>query len=378
MPKEAKKAPSVQPAPSAPLLLHIFHSFGAGGSQTRLVRLIDHFGARFRHAVVALDNNYSSLSRVTARSQVTPFPVAPVHGTLAKWRRYSEVLGRLRPHRLVTHNWGTMDWGIANMSAGMRHVHIEDGFGPDEVVRQKRRRVATRNMVLRRSAIVVPSMTLVTIAERIWKLPRKRIHYVPNGVDCARFAPSGGERKSNAAFVIGTVAALRPEKRIDRLIGAFAAARFEMPSRLVIVGDGPERKKLESLAGELGLGARVMFVGQQLDTAPFYKTFDVFALSSDTEQMPYTIIEAMASGCSIAATDVGDIRKMVSAGNMEFVVPKAENDMANALGKLASDSALRHSLGLANRGKACLEYDESLMFDAFGELFGVENPAGVA
>jgi glycosyltransferase involved in cell wall biosynthesis len=378
MSEEVKHAHGAHVVPSAPLLLHVFHSFGAGGSQTRLVRLIDHFGPRFRHAVVALDNNYSSMSRISARSQVTPFPVAPVHHTFAKWRRYSDVLNRLRPHRLVTHNWGTIEWAIGNATAGMRHIHIEDGFGPDETERQKRRRVAARNMLLRRSAIVVPSTTLVAIAERIWKLPKKRIHYVPNGIDCARFTPYGGERKPDDVLVVGTVAALRSEKRIDRLIRAFAAVRFDQPAKLVIVGDGPERADLETLAAELGLSARVMFVGPQQDTAPFYKSFDVFALSSDTEQMPYTIIEAMASGCAIASTNVGDIQKMVSAENVEFIVPKTENDVAGALGRLASNRALRQRLGSANRDKASLEYDESLMFDAFGELFGVESHAGVA
>jgi glycosyltransferase involved in cell wall biosynthesis len=372
-----KKGYSNELAPTVPLLLHIFHSFGAGGSQTRLVRLIDHFGSRFRHAVVALDNNYSSMSRIAARAQVTPFPVAPVRGTMAKWQRYSEVIGRLQPHRLITHNWGTMDWVVANMSAGAPHVHIEDGFGPDEAVRQKRRRITARSMLLRRSEVVVPSTALAAIAERIWKLPKKRIHYIANGVDCARFAPPDTQRKDDT-FVVGTVAALRPEKRVDRLLRAFAGAHFAKSSRLVIVGDGPEKKGLEILANELGLGTRVVFAGHQGDTAPFYKTFNVFALSSDTEQMPYTVIEAMASGCPIAATDVGDIRNMVSPENAEFIVPKTETDLARALEKLASTNALRPCLGFANRAKAALEYDEQLMFDAFGELLGARSLAGVA
>ena len=116
--------------------------------------------------------------------------------------------------------------------------------------------------------------------------------------------------------VIGTVAALREEKNISRLMHAFAM----LPAgRLVIVGDGPQRPALEALAASLGVAERVCFAGHHLDTAAFYAQFDIFALSSDTEQMPLSVIEAMASGLPVVSTDVGDVRLMVASENIPFV-----------------------------------------------------------
>ena len=193
-----------------------------------------------------------------------------------------------------------------------RHVHIEDGFGPEERDRQTPRRVLIRRLVLARSTVVLPSRNLQRIATTIWRLPPARVRYIPNGIDLERFAAARTRRRAaNTPPVIGTVAALRAEKNLARLLRAFAAV--DQPARLVIVGDGPERPALEAWRASLGLAERVEFAGHIDDPAPIYAGFDVFALSSDTEQMPLSVIEAMAAGLPVATTDVGDVRAMLAA-----------------------------------------------------------------
>src|SRR5262249_33719656 len=146
-----------------------------------------------------------------------------------------------------------------------------------------------------------------------------------------------------------TVAALRAEKNVARLLRAVAA----VPGcRLVIVGDGPERPALAALAAGLGIADRVSFAGHQAETPDFYARFDLFALSSDTEQMPLSVIEAMASGLPVAATDVGDVRQMLTAENAPFVTALDDSALAAAIGALAADGALRRRLGAANVQKA--------------------------
>ena len=94
-----------------------------------------------------------------------------------------------------------------------------------------------------------------------------------------------------------------------------------LPARLVIVGDGPERAALERLSRRARAGRAGGFAGHLADPAPLYAGFDIFALSSDTEQMPLSVLEAMASGLPVAATDVGDVAAMLAAENQAFVTP---------------------------------------------------------
>ena len=142
-----------------------------------------------------------------------------------------------------------------------------------------------------------------------------------------------------------------------------------MPANLVIVGDGPERGALEALAGTLGLGARVTFTGHVAEPQRLYRDFDIFALSSDTEQMPMTVLEAMAAALPVAATDVGDIKDMLAAGNRDFITPLDDAALAGALVSLLRQPALRHAIGAANRARAEHDYDQETMFRAWRALF---------
>jgi glycosyltransferase involved in cell wall biosynthesis len=255
-----------------------------------------------------------------------------------------------------------------------RHIHVVDGFGLEEREIQVRRRVLIRRWALARSLVVLPSRNLVRIAADIWKLSPSRIRYVPNGVDLARFSP--GSAHSAGEPTIGTVAALRNEKNLPRLLRAFRLATAEQPGRLTIVGDGAERPMLESLASELGIAERVLFTGQRDDTPALYRGFDIFALSSDTEQMPLSVIEAMASGLPISTTDVGDVRTMVAEENAPFVVHRDDVALAGSLSALLRDRDLRARIGSANLAKARRDFDQAGMFSAWGALWsGTTEPA---
>ena len=101
-----------------------------------------------------------------------------------------------------------------------------------------------------------------------------------------------------------------------------------------------------------------------------YGRFDIFALSSDTEQMPMSVLEAMAAGLPVAATDVGDVRLLLARENAGLVAPPDEGALAAALLALAADPARRLALGAANRARAEQEFDQNDMFRAWTELFG--------
>ncbi len=358
--------------PDAPLLLHVFPTFAVGGAQLRMIALANRFGARFRHAVIALDGVTDARARLDPALDIRfPELVLAKNAALRSAMQARAAIATLRPDVLVTHNWGSIEFAMANWLTRRRHVHIEDGFGPEERARQLPRRVLTRRLVLRRATVALPSRTLHRIATAQWRLPARHVRYIPNGIDLARFAPRADPAPPwpRDLPVIGTVAALRAEKNLARLIDAFARLRQARPARLVIVGDGPERPALAARAASLGLGDAVLFAGPTADPPRAYRNFDVFALSSDTEQMPLSVLEAMGCALPVAATDVGDVAAMLDDANRRFVVAKDPAALAASLDALLADPAAARALGAANRARAEREFDVATMAAAYEALF---------
>jgi glycosyltransferase involved in cell wall biosynthesis len=371
-------------AGTARTVLSVFATFAVGGPQVRFAALANRYGARYRHLIVAMDGNVACRERLAPSLDVS-FPSVPIRkgATLANLREFRELLRAWRPDVLVTNNWGSIEWAMANLPSIVRHVHIEDGFGPEERDRQILRRVWMRRLALRRSTVALPSRTLMRIATETWRLNPRCVHYIPNGIDLARFSgvrdPAVAAAWSGEGPVIATVAALRAEKNLPRLLRAFAAATQSppagrLPGRLVIVGDGPERDGLQALAASLGIASRVSFLGHVAEPAALYAGFDLFALSSDTEQMPIAVIEAMAAGLPVAATDVGDVRAMLAEANASWVGPRDDAALAASLAALLGDASLRARTGAANRARALASFDQERMFATYAALFDGEPP----
>lgn len=339
-------------------ILHVFPSFAAGGAQMRMAALANHFGTRYAHSIIALDNDTACRDRLDPSLDVVFLPAPSMREALPqRIRAIAGLLRAQRPDLLITSNWGTIEWAIANrLLMRIRHIHTEDGFGRDERDRQIPRRVLTRRLILRSSLVIVPSHTLFDTASRIWRLPSRHLRYIPNGIDLMRFAPAA---QCPRRAVIGCVAALRPEKNLARLIRACAIARETHAFDLMILGDGPERAALQACADAAGLA--VGFLGARADPAPIYRDFTLFALSSDTEQMPLSVMEAMASGLPVVATDVGDIAAMVAPANRRFIVRRDDQAMAAALAALLAAPEDAEMIGRANRTQAEAAFDFATM-----------------
>lgn len=348
-------------------LLSVFATFNVGGPQVRYTALANRFPDRYRHLVIAMDDGIAARNRLAPEVDAT-FPSVGIRKgrTLRNLGRFRRAIRSVDPDLLITHNWGSIEWAMANLPRMVRHIHVEDGFGPEEQSTQIPRRVLTRRLVLARSLVIVPSRNLERIATGIWRLDSRLVCYIPNGIDLARFAPV----TRNARIpVIGTVAALRPEKNLSRLLRAFALVRSSIQAELIVVGDGPERPRLENLASELGVSEHVRFTGYTPDPAPRYREFDIFALSSDTEQMPISVVEAMAAGLPVAGTNVGDVRDMVAPENSPYITPLAPEPLAAALTALLNGPDQRAHLGMLNRARAELEYDQEKMFQTYASHF---------
>jgi len=363
-------------AAATPHLLHVFPTFDVGGVQLRMSGILGALGARFRHTVVAIDGRTGCRARLDGGLDAA-FPADDFRSgdPLARLRRIRGFLAGARPDLLLTYNWGATEWALVNAIGNHApHIHFESGFGPEEADGLLWRRSLFRRLALRRvRRLVVPSHGLATLATRAWGVPPAKVVHIPNGVDCARFAappepalvPGLAGRDGP---VIGTVAPLRREKNIARLIEAFAA--LPPPATLVVIGDGPERAALEAAAGSAGVAGRTVFAGYLDRPEAALGLLDVYALSSDTEQMPNTIIQAMAAGLPVASVDVGDVAAIVAPGNRRFVTARGDTAaLARSLAALAANAGVRRSLGAANQAHVRAHYSHERMVAAYAALF---------
>jgi glycosyltransferase involved in cell wall biosynthesis len=350
-------------------LLHIFPSFARGGQQMRLAALAGALESRLRHHVVSLDGDLSARDAF-ADIEVTPLSARKSGGvSVSNLRKFRSLFARVAPDVLCTYNFGALEAALANALGRRRpHVHYEDGFSVDEAAgRQKWRRVLMRRLVLRSSFVVVPSRTLESIALRSWKLPRENVRRIANGIDAAKFAFTSRPSKKGRATVIGSVGALRAEKNFARLVRIVRSLPPSVNASLIIVGDGPERPRLQEASAA---DPRVRLVGATRTPEAFYRDFDIFALSSDTEQMPLSLMEAMAAGLPVVATDVGDVREMLAPENRELVASLGDDaEFSTALRRLVEDASLREKLGAANAEKARNEFSLPAMIASHHALY---------
>jgi glycosyltransferase involved in cell wall biosynthesis len=171
-------------------------------------------------------------------------------------------------------------------------------------------------------------------------------------------------------LLVGSVSMLRPQKRVDLLIDAFARIEREHPTaRLVVVGDGPERPALQCRVAKLGLRG-VKFLGQRDDVGALLAVFDIFTMSSDTEGSPLALIDAMRAGLGLVATTVGGIPEMAPHGECAVLVPPNDADrLATGIALLVQDRALRERLGAAARDRAEQHFVVERMVEDWSDLF---------
>ena len=351
-------------------------SWGVGGVQVRIVDIASRLGAGFSHRALSLDGRYDALARAADGIDfaAVDLPGPPPCGLRASRRAFSALLGRMPLDLLCTYNWGAMDWALA---ARMRrstaaHLHFESGFGPEEARRPLVRRSLMRRLALARvHALVVPSTTLRRVARDHRWVKADRIRLIPNGVDAAFFTPPPRRATASGKPVhIVSVAPLRREKRLDRLLRMVAALSAERACRLSLVGDGPVRSELERLAAALGIAGKVHFAGTLDDIRPLLRGADIFAMTSETEQMPNALLQAMASALPVVAFAAGDVGRILPSEQSVFLCSQEdEKGFVAALRALADAPERRRALGDANRRHVCAAYPMTRMVEAYRRLY---------
>lgn len=369
-----------------PLIVHVLYRLDTGGMERMLVTLINQTCQRYRHAVICLEG-YGAL-----RDQIEPDDVKCVALDKAPgkdWRCYFKlwrVLRNLKPDLVHTYNIGAVDVAPVARLAGVRRVvHAERGRDAADPRGESRKYRLLRRWLLPfiDRYLAVSTDLQNWLIEKVG-IPSSRVVCIPNGIDVTAFAAAAAEGSARTLLgpfappgtvLIGTVGRLDAVKDQAGLIAAFRILCEALPHererlRLVLLGEGSQRAALESRIARDGLLTQVRLLGNRSDVAALFAEFDVFALSSIAEGMPGVLLEAMASGLPVVATDVGGVGEVVVSGVTGTLVsasdPKA---LAVALRDYVLDEGLRTKHGAAGRERAVTRFSLQTMLSAYTELY---------
>lgn len=372
---------------SIPLVMHLVFRFTVGGLENGVVNLINHMDpAICKHMVVSLTECDDLFTRRIERPGVLFLSLNKKPGNGYKiYPQLFRLFKKYRPDILHTRSLAALEAVIPAFFAGIPiRIHGEHGWDVNDPggsnPHYRRIRRLYKPFVHHYVAL---SEQIAFYLEREVKISTTRLSRICNGVDTTHFRSSDGSRMimedspfNNPDLVImGTVGRLQAIKDQITLIRAFAEARRRFGEeieqlRLIIVGNGPLLDKIEKEIASNGLTAYVWLTGERSDISTLMQAFDFFVLPSRAEGISNTILEAMASGLAVVATNVGGNSELVIEGQTGALV-QAEDPiaMASAIGRLTINTSQRQQQGKAARIRAEMKFSLDNMVNQYGSLY---------
>ena len=306
----------------------------------------------------------TALARIVAIARRFRPQVVHTHMAKAGFLARLAALTAVRPRPVIVHTY---------------HGHVLEGyFGP-----AKSRLYRSFEAGLARVSDRLLGVSEATVDDlvRLGVADRDRFRVIPLGLDLEPFAtldPAPGRELRRGLgigdddVVLSFVGRVVPIKRVDVLLRALALAKDAGPSRLrlLVVGDGEIRPRLQGLSRELGIADRVHFLGYRRDLTAIASAADIAVLTSDNEGTPVSLIEAAAAGRPAVATRVGGVPEVVTPDTGLVVPPDDPEAAAAALERLGSDGDLRARLGEAARERAVRRYGVSRLVADIDSLYG--------
>lgn len=371
-----------------PLVAHVVYRFAVGGLENGVVNLINRMPHdRWRHAVVSLTDVDAAFAARIRRDDVPCIALHKPPGQgFWQWPKLRRTFAHLQPALVHTRNLAALEAQAPAWAAGVRaRVHGEHGRDADDLHGANRRHVwmrrAYRPFVQRYVAL---SRDLASYLRNTVGLPADRIEQIYNGVDTERFAPAAGGRAAVAgspfndlseAWIVGTVGRMQTVKAQPLLVRAFLRALEIAPAlrprlRLVLAGDGPLRAECEALLARAGASSLAWLAGERADVPDVMRGLDCFVLPSLAEGISNTILEAMASGLPVIATDVGGNADLVAAGETgRIVTPGDVEALAAAIAAEAADPDRARAMGRAGRSRVLERFSLPAMVAAYEAVY---------
>ncbi|MCX4024985.1 TIGR03088 family PEP-CTERM/XrtA system glycosyltransferase [Endozoicomonas sp. SM1973] len=365
-----------------PLIAHLIYKLDVGGLENGLVNLINHMPAHgFRHVIICL-TDFTDFAKRISRSDVEIIALNKQPGQDWRWfiRLYT-ILRQLRPCIFHTRNLATIEGHWVAWLAGVPvRIHGEHGWDMSDLggINKKYQwlRRLTRPFV--KFFIALSEESKSYLINKI-KVKPTNIALLCNGVDTNRFTP-GCQRslypkafQGDDAFIIGTVGRLTPVKSQLCLLPVLAELikkNNHHKIKLVIVGDGPERVALEQQAALLGVTEQLWITGARQDVPELLSGFDVFVLPSLAEGISNTVLEAMAAGKPVIATNVGgNVELVVDQQTGVLVHPKNQQQLQAAMQDYLDDPILCRRHGEAARQRVMDKFSLAVMVQRYLDIY---------
>ena len=356
-------------------VMHVMYSLEPGGMEFGVLKVVNGLDRRRVSSSVCSTTTGGRLRELVA-SHVPVFEMRRRRGNDPGlvWQLF-QLFRRERPHVVHTHAWGTLVEGLvaARLARVPLVVHGEHGTLQ---LRPHQRRIQRWGWGLVDQVLSVSSRLASRMAAET-RFPEGRVETIRNGVDLSRFGRlERAEARRLAGLpegdvLVGTVGRLVPVKDQATLIDAMALLSARgVRARLVLAGDGPLTADLVARAARRGISDRVAFLGHRPDVENVLAGLDIFVLSSVSEGLSNTILEAMASGLPVVATRVGGAEELLDEGRTGLLVPPGHPEkLAGAIEELIVDEPRRRAMGQRARQRAEQEFALPVMIGRYEQMY---------
>ncbi len=369
-----------------PLIVHVIYHLAVGGLENGLVNVINRMPEdRYRHVIISL-NDYTDFRNRIKNPNVEVYVLHKHPGKdLRLYGKLWRLLRRLKPDIVHTRNLATLESQLPALVAGVPYrIHGEHGRDIDDLDGTSKKyqllRRLFRPMIHRYIAL---SLDLKRYLQEQIGVPERKISHICNGVDTGKFTPASARSKTvlpgdfSAAdkIVIGTVGRMEAVKDQITLVHAFVHLVQEHPRgreclRLILIGDGALREPARSILEAAGLAQIAWLPGEREDVPDLLRAMDVFVLPSLAEGISNTILEAMASGLPVVATDVGGNRELVDQDATGLLVPRDDPAaLADAIRVYVDDPDFRHLHGATARKRSEDEFSLDTMVQRYQDIY---------
>jgi glycosyltransferase involved in cell wall biosynthesis len=376
------EAPPAEPraAGRRPVVCQVLHSLRVGGAEVLAARLARGLRDRVRFLFACLDE----VGTLGEQLRQEGFPVHLLERRPGLDWRLSLGLSRLLRREQVdvihAHQYTPFFYGITARLLYRRPgvIFTEHGRHFPDYPRRKRM-LANRLLLRRRDRVIGVGEAVRQALINNEGIPTGRAEVIYNGIDLAPFSAPPPDRAAvrqemgvgPGDLVMLLIARLDYLKDHATAVRTLAQVRKQRPdARLVLVGQGPERDKIEDEVRRAGVGEGVRLLGQRQDVARLLAASDVFLLTSISEGIPLTLIESMAAGVPVVSTNVGGVAEVIEDGTTGLLAPSGDDvALAERVLRLAADEGLRRRMAQAGRQRARAVFAEEQMHAAYLRLY---------